>query len=145
LGVVPGLVWALFIRERDKPHRAHDWFVPFVARRLLGQQLLLLPRVEALLQRRARHLLPQRLRLPCREDSVISFSLDDFAQRNHLLFSIFSGASPRPSPRMSFRSFPLLNLPRFRGHPNEPEYSQGECFMDKASTGGQAHTSFLYP
>ncbi len=26
-----------------------------------------------------------------------------------------------------------LSLPRFRGHPNERECSQGECFMDKAS------------
>ena len=65
---MPGLVWALFIRKRDKSHRTRDWFLPFVARRRRGHQLLLLPRVGALLRHARRR--RQRQRLPCREDSV---------------------------------------------------------------------------
>ena len=72
LGVVPGLVWTLFIRKRDKPHRTHDWHVPFVARRRLGPQLRPLPRVAA--RRLLARLHQLRRRLPCREDSVISSS-----------------------------------------------------------------------
>ncbi len=94
------MVWALFIRKRDQPHRAHDWDVPFVARRQLGRQLLRLPRVAAHLRRARRRL--RRPRVPCREDSVISSTLAGSAKRSLLPFSIFSGTSPRPSPRRSF-------------------------------------------
>ena len=86
--MVPGLVWALFIRKRDQPHRTHDWNVSSAARRRLVLQLLLLPRVEALPQH-ARRL--QRLRrLPCREDSVISSTLAGSVKRSLLPYSIFS-------------------------------------------------------
>ncbi len=41
---------------------------------------------------------------------------------------------PMRHPRRLFMSrLSHLTLPRFRGHPNERECSQGECFMDKAS------------
>ena len=75
--MVPGLVWALFINKRDKPHRTHDWFVPFVARRLLGQRLQRLPRVAARRRLARRPLLPLH-RVPYREDSVVPFSLGLF-------------------------------------------------------------------
>jgi hypothetical protein len=73
LGVVPGLVWALFISKRDEPHRTHYCFVPFGARRPLGQPLQKLPRVGPP-QCHARRLL-QRRRLPSREKSVVPFSV----------------------------------------------------------------------
>ncbi len=109
------MVWALLICKRDQPHRTHDWFVPFVARRQLVRPLLHLPRVAA--QRRLAR--PRRQhRVPCREDSVISSTLAGSAKRSLLLFSIFSGTSPRPSPR---RSFPFYfpkpwRLPWFGGY-----------------------------
>ena len=86
------MVWALFIRKRDQPHRTHDWHVPFVARRQLGRQLHLLPRVAALHQHA--RLLRQHLRLPCREDSVISSTLAGSAAEPasifHFLFFLFT-------------------------------------------------------
>ena len=110
------MVWALFIRKRDKSHRTHDWFVPFVARRQLAQQLRQLPRVAALQLHARQHQLLHRV--PCREDSVIPSTLAGSAKRSLLPFSIFSGNSPRPSPR---RSFPFYfpkpwRLPWFGGY-----------------------------
>ena len=91
--MVRRLVWTLFIRKRDQPHRTHDWFDPFVARRLLGQLLLLLPRVVAPQRRRAR-LRRRRHRVPCREDSVISSTLAGSAAEPasifHFLFFLFT-------------------------------------------------------
>ena len=74
---MPGLVRALFISKRDQPHRTRDWVVPFVARRLLELQLQLQPCVGARQRRARRH--HQRHRIPCREDSVIPFSLFPFS------------------------------------------------------------------
>ena len=86
--MVPGLVGVLFISKRDKPHRTHDWFDPFGARRQLDPLLLLLPRLEAQQHLARQHL--QHLRLPCREDSVIPSTLAGSAKRSLLPFSIFS-------------------------------------------------------
>ena len=88
------MVWTLFIRKRDQPHRTHDWFDPFVARRLLEHRLPLLPRVEARRRRARRHQLRLRRRLPCREDSVISSTLAGSAAEPasifHFLFFLFT-------------------------------------------------------
>ena len=90
MGVVPGSVWQHVLRLEStyKSHRTRDWFVPFVARRLLVR--LLLPSRVAAQLRPARQLL-RTLRLPRRQDSVIPSS-------------IFSGNSPQPSPHLIWSS-----------------------------------------
>ena len=84
------MVWRLFQRSANKSNRTCDWFLPFVARRRLEQQLPPLPRVAALLLQHAR-LHRQRLRLPCREDSVISSTLAGSAAEPASIFHLLWG------------------------------------------------------
>ena len=76
LGVVPGLVWALFISKRDKPHRARYCHGSSAARRLLELLLQQLPWLAAQQRLPVRRL--RQYRVPCRQGSVIPFSLFPF-------------------------------------------------------------------